>query len=61
MSGRAYDKASYIIDEIQRQLQYDNGKSAQYLQKLCDFFQNQGDQILKDISSKMMSQLQNKS
>ena len=61
MSGRAYDKASNIIDEIQRQLQYDDCKSAQYLQKLCDFLQNQGDQILKDISSKMMSQLQNKS
>ena len=58
MSGRSYDKASYIIDEIQRQLQYDNGKSTQYLQNLCDFLQNQGDQILKDIGSKIMSQLQ---
>ena len=61
MSGRSYDKASNIIDEIQRQLQYDDGKSTQYLQKLCDFLQKQGDQILKDIGGKIMSQLQNKS
>ena len=61
MSSRAYDKSSYIIDEIQRQLQYDDCKSTQYLQKLCDFFQNQGEQILKDIGSKIMSQLQDKS
>ena len=61
MSGRSYDKASNIIDEIQRQLQYDDGRSTQYLQKLCDFLQKQGDQILKDIGGKMMSQLQNKS
>ena len=61
MSGRSYDKASIIIDEIQRQLQYDDCESTQYLEKLCDFLVKQGDQILKDIGRKMMSQLQNKS
>ena len=33
MSGKSYDKASNIIDEIQRHLQYDDCKSAQSFTK----------------------------
>ena len=57
MSGRAYDKASKIIQELQRQMDSDKENSTQYLERICLFLQGQKDTALKKIGEKMNKEL----
>ena len=57
MSGRAYDKANEIIQELQRKLDADKENSVQYLEGICIFLQKQKDTTLKNIGEKMKKEL----
>ena len=54
MSGDDYDKADKVVTELQRQVQE---KGIKFLKALCDFLLKQN-QELKDIGTKMKSQLE---
>ena len=52
----AYDKADKIVWKLQRQID-DDEHPIDLLKKICDFLLEQTDKTLKDIGTKMMSQL----
>ena len=54
MSGDDYDKADKVVNELQRQVQE---KGIEFLKALCDFLLKQN-QELKDIGTRMKSQLE---
>ena len=54
MSGEAYDKANKVVNELQRQVE---GKGIEFLKAICDFLLKQN-QELKDIGTRMKSQLE---
>ena len=54
MSGEAYDKANKVVHELQRQVEE---KGIEFLKALCDFLLKQN-QELKDIGTRMKSQLE---
>ena len=54
MSGDDYDKANKVVTELQQQVQE---KGVDFLKALCDFLLKQY-QELKDIGTKMKSQLE---
>ena len=56
MSGDDYDKADKIVNELQRQVEE---KGIEFLKALCDFLLKQY-QELKDIGTRMKSQLESK-
>ena len=49
-----YDKADIIVEKLQRQV---DEHGVELLKKICDFLLEQTDKTLKDIGTKMMSQL----
>ena len=51
-----YDKADKIVEKLQSQIN-DDEHSIELLKKICDFLLEQTDKTLKDIGTKMMSQL----
>ena len=51
-----YDKADKIVEKLQRQID-DDEHPIELLKKICDFLLEQTDKTLKDIGTKMMSQL----
>ena len=51
-----YDKADIIVEKLQKLIDNDE-HPIELLKKICDFFLEQNDQNLKDISTKIMSQL----
>ena len=51
-----YDKADIIVEKLQRQID-DDEHPIELLKKICDFLLEQTDESLKDIGTKMMSQL----
>ena len=54
MSGDDYDKANKVVNELQRQVEE---KGIMFLKALCDFLLKQN-QELKDIGTRMKSQLE---
>ena len=54
MSGDDYDKADQVVTELQRQVEE---KGIEFLKALCDFLLKQN-QELKDIGTRMKSQLE---
>ena len=54
MSGEAYDKANKVANELQQQVEE---KGIEFLKAICDFFLKQN-QELKDIGTRMKSQLE---
>ena len=54
MSGDDYDKADKVVTELQRQV---DEKGIEFLKAICDFLLKQN-QELKDISTRMKSQLE---
>ena len=54
MSGDNYDKANKVVNELQRQIEE---KGLEFLKALCDFLLKQN-QELKDIGTRMKSQLE---
>ena len=51
-----YDKADKIVEKLQGQIDDDEHPN-ELLKKICDFLLEQTDKTLKDIGTKMMSQL----
>ena len=51
-----YDKADIIVEKLQRQID-DDEHPIELLKKICGFLIEQTDKSLKDIGTKMMSQL----
>ena len=51
-----YDKADKIVVKLQRLID-DDEHPIELLRKICDFLLEQTDKTLKDIGTKMMSQL----
>ena len=51
-----YDKADNIVENLQRQID-DDEHPIELLKKICDFLLEQTDKTLKEIGTKMMSQL----
>ena len=51
-----YDKADKIVGKLRRLID-DNEHPIDMLMKICDFLLEQTDKTLKDIGTKMMSQL----
>ena len=51
-----HEKADKIVDELQSQID-DDEHPIELLKKICDFLLEQTDKTLKDIGTKMMSQL----
>ena len=51
-----YEKADKIVERLQRQID-DDEHSIELLKKICDFLLEQTDKTLKDIGTKMISQL----
>ena len=51
-----YDKADKIVEKLQRLID-DDKHPIELLKKICDFLLKQTDKTLKDIGTKMMSQL----
>ena len=51
-----YDKADKIVERLQRQID-DDEHPIKLLKKICDFLLEQTDKTLKEIGTKMMSQL----
>ena len=49
-----YDKADIIVEKLQRQV---DEHGVELLKKICDFLLEQTDKTLKDIGTRMMSQL----
>ena len=56
MSGDNYDKANKVVNELQQQVEE---KGIEFLKILCDFLLKQN-QDLKDIGTRMKSQLESK-
>ena len=54
MSGDDYDKANKVVNELRRQVEE---KGIEFLKALCDFLLKQN-QVLKDIGTRMKSQLE---
>ena len=54
MSGDDYDKANKVVNELQQQVEE---KGIEFLKALCDFLLKQN-QELKDIGTRMKSQLE---
>ena len=54
MSGEAYDKANKVANELQQQVEE---KGIEFLKAICDFLLKQN-QELKDIGTRMKSQLE---
>ena len=51
-----YDKADIIVEKLQRQID-DDEHPIELLKKICGFLLEQTDETLKEIGTKMMSQL----
>ena len=51
-----YEKADKIVDELQSQID-DDEHPIELLKKICDFLLEQTDKTLKEIGTKIMSQL----
>ena len=60
MAGTAYDKASRLVAELQRQLKSHNNPDG-FLKKISEFLESQSDQTLKKIGEKMRSQMTDQS